>query len=114
MREVERALAVVPGVLSVEVNLATETARVQTAGADLPALIAALRRAGYDATPLVQASSHDPTEDRRTQAARRDHLHLLAAAILTLPLVLPGIAPGLYLLSLQVSETRLVARIAKE
>ena len=32
----------------------------------------------------------------------------------TLPLVLPGIAPGLYLLSLQVSETRLVARIAKE
>jgi len=89
VRRVERALAVVPGVLSVEVNLATETARVQTAGADLPALIAALRRAGYDATPLVRASSHDPTEDRRTQAARRDHLHLLAAAILTLPLVLP-------------------------
>lgn len=32
----------------------------------------------------------------------------------TLPLALPGIVPGLYLLSLQVSDARLVARIAKE
>ena len=31
-----------------------------------------------------------------------------------LPLTLPGTAPGLYLLSLQVGETRLVARIANE
>ncbi|GAC1367554.1 MAG: hypothetical protein NVSMB30_02070 [Hymenobacter sp.] len=32
----------------------------------------------------------------------------------TLPLALPGAAPGLYLLTLQVGETRLVSRIAKE
>ena len=94
VRRVERALAAVPGVLGVEVNLATETARVQTAGTDLAGLTAALRRAGYDGTPLVQdgAGSHAPTEDRRTQAAQRDRLHLLAAAILTLPLVLPMLA----------------------
>ena len=32
----------------------------------------------------------------------------------TLPLALPGVAPGLYLLILEVGETRLVTRIAKE
>ena len=94
VRRVERALAAVPGVLGVEVNLATETARVQTAGADRAALTAALRRAGYDGTPLVRddPGTRDPTEDRRTQATRRERLHLLAAAVLTLPLVLPMLA----------------------
>jgi len=48
---VERALAAVPGVLGVEVNLAAETARVRSAGADPDALAAALRQAGYGAVP---------------------------------------------------------------
>ena len=32
----------------------------------------------------------------------------------SLPLALPGAAPGIYLLSLEVGETRLVTRLAKE
>ena len=46
---VERALAKVPGVQNVAVNLATERARVTVAGADAAALVAAVERAGYAA-----------------------------------------------------------------
>ncbi len=94
VRRVERALAGVPGVLGAEVNLATETARVRVAGADLAALIGALRRAGYEAKPLVQsaAGSRDEAEDDRARAARRERLRLVAAATLTLPLVAPMLA----------------------
>ena len=50
---VERALARVPGVLGAEINLATETARVQVAGADADALVRAVERAGYKAELVV-------------------------------------------------------------
>jgi len=94
VRRVERALAGVPGVLAAEVNLATETARVRVAGADLAALTGALRQAGYEAKPLVQgaAGSRDEAEDDRTRAARRERLRLVAAAALSLPLVAPMLA----------------------
>ena len=94
VRRVERALSAVPGVLGVEVNMASETARVRTAGAQLAALIGALQRAGYTATPLVQgaAGSRDEAEDDRTRAAQRERLRLLAAAVLTAPLALPMLA----------------------
>ncbi len=94
VRRVERALSAVPGVLGVEVNLASETARVRTAGAQLSALTSALQRAGYDAMPLIQgaAGSRDEADDGRTRAARRERLRLLAAALLTAPLVLPMLA----------------------
>ena len=44
---VEKALANVPGVSSVSVNLATEQARVQAPAQSLPALVQAVQQAGY-------------------------------------------------------------------
>lgn len=53
---VEKALKQVPGVLSAEVNLATETADVTVAGgaATVPQLIAAVDKAGYRAQALQE------------------------------------------------------------
>ncbi|MDQ8020321.1 MAG: heavy metal translocating P-type ATPase [Moraxellaceae bacterium] len=82
---VERALAAVPGSESVEVNLATERARVSTRAPDaVAALIAAVDKAGYHAAPVV--------EDAPLSSAPRGsrELWMLAgSALLTLPLVLP-------------------------
>lgn len=99
---VEKALAKVPGVANVSVNLATETASVnpdQTgAGADTDALIAAVRKAGYEATlmapPDAPASVTDTAElasvarSKRNQT-RRELAAVVVSAVLTLPLVLP-------------------------
>ncbi|MBN3850557.1 heavy metal translocating P-type ATPase, partial [Paraburkholderia sp. Ac-20342] len=105
---VEKALAKVPGVERATVNLATETATVHSAGAssaDTEALIAAVKKAGYEATPIVspaipaprpiaslttgvQAAARD-TATRKQIEARRELATVLAAAILTLPLVAP-------------------------
>ncbi len=55
---VEKALREVPGVLSAQVNLATETAEVQLAGAGGAArLIAAVVKAGYEASELAPDAS---------------------------------------------------------
>jgi P-type Cu+ transporter len=99
---VEKALGKVSGVASVSVNLATETATVnpdQTgAGADPDALIAAVRKAGYEATliapPDAPASGADAaalsaTADSKRNQTRRELAAVLASAVLTLPLVLP-------------------------
>jgi Cu+-exporting ATPase len=77
---VEKALGRVAGVQSVTVNLAAETAHL-TAGAETtyPALIAAVDRAGYTATRPADAPPHD---------FRREKLELLAAALLSAPLLL--------------------------
>ncbi|KPY17589.1 Heavy metal translocating P-type ATPase [Pseudomonas savastanoi pv. phaseolicola] len=84
---VERALAKVPGVNSVTVNLANERAHVDTAAqTDPQTLIDAVSRAGYSAT-LV--------EDRHAEADQKArHLHnerwaLLLAIALALPLIAP-------------------------
>ena len=87
---VERALKAVPGVLAAEVNLTTERARVQVLGGSggVEALVAALEAAGYHARSAARSSA--PDEAARFRAAgRRDLRHVLAAAVLTLPLVLP-------------------------
>jgi Cu+-exporting ATPase len=60
VRRVERAIAAVPGVASVAVNLATARARV-TGGSDMAALIGAVHRAGYAAAaPTRAAPADDP------------------------------------------------------
>ena len=90
---VEKALAAVPGVTRAEVNLATERASVDGISGVLHAadLIAAVRRAGYDAT----LPSGDAGADRRAQAAAaaarhgRDGIRLAAAIVLSAPLLLP-------------------------
>ncbi|WP_164961983.1 heavy metal translocating P-type ATPase [Rubrivivax sp. JA1026] len=80
---VERALTRLPGVLSASVNLATETATVQALSTlPVPALVAAVEKAGYGARPV---------DDARPAAAPRwpEWAPAAASAALTLPLVAP-------------------------
>src|SRR5471032_1684262 len=58
---VEKALAKVPGVTRVSVNLATEQARIESdLAVDHETLANAVRKAGYDATPSVHADTPPP------------------------------------------------------
>ena len=77
---VEKALRKVPGVVSATVNLATERAEVQTSAGDAVALLAAVEKAGY------AAHVH---EDDEAPAAAAPAWPVIAAAALSLPLVLP-------------------------
>ena len=110
---VEKALARVPGVAGATVNLATEnaTARLEAPADDAmrERLVAAVQKAGYEATPLVEdthagaapvetdangiTATTGPTAPSRAaaarNAARRELRAVLAAAALSAPLVLP-------------------------
>ena len=78
---VERALAKVPGVAAVAVNLASEQALV-TGPSGPAALVAAVEKAGYGATPL----GADGQERRPHGPAVAP---VLLASLLTVPLLLP-------------------------
>jgi Cu+-exporting ATPase len=91
---VERAIGKTPGVLVAEVNLANERARVTgLAGViDAAAIAARIERAGYHAVPLTEAPS---AEDEEAAAERRlagERSRVIAAALLTLPLVAQMVA----------------------
>jgi Cu+-exporting ATPase len=87
VRRVENALKAVPGVASAEVNLATETAAVSVpAGFNAESLVEAVRGAGYEAR--LQAI---PQEEKQRKEDR-SWWPVAAAAILTIPLVVPMIA----------------------
>jgi len=95
---VERALAAVPGVVRVAVNLATARGSVEgTAGALRPAdLVAAVRRAGYEAELLTG----DVRRDREIAAAEAGRLksesrRLAVALALSIPLLAPMLAVAL-------------------
>jgi len=84
---VEKALKQVPGVTNASVNLATEKAHVGGTGLDAAALIAAVERAGYQATQAGVAG------DTAAGAARWPAWWPVAlAAALSLPLVAPMLA----------------------
>ncbi|POF87600.1 heavy metal translocating P-type ATPase [Pseudomonas putida] len=83
---VERALRKVPGAAQVNVNLATETARVEAPAQALPALVEAVRQAGYEAS-MPDAAAPDPDDAQRH--LRNERLAVTAAVLLALPLVLP-------------------------
>ena len=82
---VEKALKQVPGVLSASVNLATETAEVSVAGnaALLPALVAAVAKAGYQARE-IPAAGESPIKK-----AAAPWWPVALAAVLSAPLALP-------------------------
>ncbi|MCQ4345908.1 heavy metal translocating P-type ATPase [Pseudomonas stutzeri] len=87
---VERALGKVPGVTEAYVNLASERARVRVLrGLPASALIAAIARAGYSATPLAAPGAQADAEEARRQA-ELDELRrsLLLASLFTLPVFL--------------------------
>lgn len=92
-RRVETALSRVWGVLAADINLATERAHVRVVGAFTVDLIGAVERAGYQAAPLETAvagtDAADPADLRRQLVARRELMHVVAGAVLTLPLLVP-------------------------
>ncbi|MHC8337379.1 heavy metal translocating P-type ATPase [Pseudomonas sp. HLT2-19-2] len=84
---VERALAKVPGVKSVSVNLANERAHLELLGQiDAQTLIAAVTKAGYSAS--VWEVEH-PQTDHQQQRLHRERWALIMAIALASPLVLP-------------------------
>jgi len=90
---VEKVLARVPGVTNASVNLATERAQVTGAHPDPAALIKAVEKAGYGAAEIRPEA---PPADH-TRRDRRDLIHLIAAAVLTLPLLAGMVIPALML-----------------
>ena len=84
---VEKALKQLPGVLSAEVNLATEIAEITVASgaAALPRLIAAVEKAGYRAEAIQVA----PTAAGPTMTASAPWWPIAMAAALSAPLALP-------------------------
>src|SRR5690606_20022208 len=83
---IERALQPVTGVARVSVNLADETARLQVlAGFDAQQALAAVRAAGYQGRLL----DRQPAADQARRDLLRERLVVIAAIVLTLPLVLP-------------------------
>jgi Cu+-exporting ATPase len=84
---VERALAKVPGVKSVSVNLANERAHLELLGqVDPQTLIGAVTKAGYSAS--VWEVEHPQTDHQQTRL-HRERWALIMAIVLALPLVLP-------------------------
>jgi Cu+-exporting ATPase len=76
---VEKVLGRVPGVISVAVNLATETAHVEAGpGVALPAMVEAVEGAGYRAAARA---------DQPAVIGKREFYELLAAAALSAPLL---------------------------
>jgi Cu+-exporting ATPase len=86
VRRVEKALAAVPGVGHAAVNLATETARVDSdAPVDFSALQQAIGKAGYAASALAA-----PAADGAPRIP--EGLAVLLSAALSIPLVVPMVA----------------------
>jgi P-type Cu+ transporter len=93
VNRVEKVLARVPGVTEASVNLATERAHVLAARPDIAALIRAVEKAGYGASEI---KAQAPPADHERQD-RRDLIHLVAAVVLTAPLVADMAVPALML-----------------
>ncbi|MEG0860041.1 MAG: heavy metal translocating P-type ATPase [Pseudomonas sp.] len=84
---VERALAKVPGVQQVSVNLANERAHIQTFGLiDNALLINAVTHAGYEASLPQSTQDNQADAERRL---RKERWSVALAVLLALPLVLP-------------------------
>ncbi len=95
---VERALLRVPGVVTAEVNLATERARVTLLEGGQDRLVAAIIAAGYGAKPLHEGGQDAVVDEARANAARRDLRYVVIAAMLSAPLVVPMLSGGLVML----------------
>jgi P-type Cu+ transporter len=92
---VEKALSQVTGVACVTVNLATEIASIQAhdplvnAQALLPALVAAVRKAGYGARSAEVGGNSSQDNANIASNTRLRGWAVVAAALLSAPLVLP-------------------------
>ncbi|MEO8847674.1 MAG: heavy metal translocating P-type ATPase [Casimicrobiaceae bacterium] len=93
VNRVEKAIAKVPGVISVSVNLATEQARVVTMDRErlLPAILDAVHAAGYTATAETSAAAAAASVSG-TDNGWPDWWPVAVSAALTLPLMAPMVA----------------------
>ncbi|EEY89794.1 copper-exporting ATPase [Acinetobacter lwoffii SH145] len=86
---VEKALLKVEGVSEAQVNLATETAWVKASHSQIPALIAAVEKAGYQATVKsgtdMSADSHGAFQEKKANETAQLKRDLWLAVILTAP-----------------------------
>ncbi len=82
----EKVLGKVPGVIDASVNLATEKARIASIGVSVPALVDAVRRAGFEASLVQPAAAARPTAGRPPLPG---WWPVVVSALLTLPLALP-------------------------
>jgi len=82
---VERALAAVPGVVSVNVNLSQEEATVQVLGLSAVSISRASAAAGYPAHLITDQNSAEGAQDRKAEEAAHLKFMTLVSAILTLP-----------------------------
>ncbi|HEY9233880.1 MAG TPA: heavy metal translocating P-type ATPase [Phenylobacterium sp.] len=92
---VERALRGAPGVLSAEVNLATERASLTVLeGADPAALVLAVEKAGYRAAPIAEQTPDLADRERAAREAEIGGLKraVLVASLATAPLFLVEMA----------------------
>ena len=100
---VDKALSAVPGVLAVNVNLATETARVTflEGAVDLEGLLRAAQEAGYPAT-VAEASATGSQTARKEEEAQGLRRRVVIAAALALPVFLlemgSHVIPGMHAL----------------
>ncbi|HZH28800.1 MAG TPA: heavy metal translocating P-type ATPase [Azospirillaceae bacterium] len=85
---VEKALKKVPGVAEAAVNLATERAHVVGHGIDPASLVAAVEKAGYQASPVTADQTAKQAADEGPERSRRELRHVLIGAALSLPLVI--------------------------
>ncbi|MBN9563501.1 MAG: cadmium-translocating P-type ATPase [Alphaproteobacteria bacterium] len=92
----EKALSRLPGVLRAEVNLVTEKAVVEGIGLRPADLIGAAQDAGYAAALLTgDAERERELEATEARRLRRDLVQVVAAVVLTAPLLLPMFGIGL-------------------
>ncbi|HLS89435.1 MAG TPA: heavy metal translocating P-type ATPase [Sphingobacteriaceae bacterium] len=89
VNRVEQALRRVPGVVDVNVNLATHSAAVRTAGATPAALVEAVVNVGYGAEQVLDPAeeARRQREEREREIARQRRIFAISA-VFTLPLVL--------------------------
>lgn len=93
VRRVERALTKVEGVREASVNLATEEARV-SGTAPLPALLAAVERAGYTPSAIERENGLSSVDDpavRQAEIERQKRRDIAIGAVLTVPLLILGV-----------------------
>lgn len=83
---VDKALEAVPGVTDVNVNLASETAKVRyfEVQVEIGAMIKAVRDIGYQAK-LRDADAVVPATDRKAEEAARQKRLMIIAGVLTMP-----------------------------
>ena len=87
---VEKAIEKIPGVKSVAVNLADETARVvvPAGGGSAADIISAVEKTGYKASLIENTEEFGHADDERAaKRLKKDYINFVGSALLTIPLV---------------------------